>query len=181
MPVCLPACLIDCLAVCLLSACPNPAKHAKGVASADSNAASTNKPRRRNNPIPRPDLIQIDVPLQRDTRYLKNGYEYIDKDQYVIDRANVQAALQEARLIIAFKVFDTDDVSHPTTSLKRFWSKSGMDKTKPLQEVVAILLNAASNGLSSLNIFGHSQPRSATPPITRGSFQSRRPRSKLRQ
>ena len=67
----------------------------KKPSKSDGNAASsssTNKPRRRNNPLPRPDIIELDIPIEKDTRYLRNGYEYVDKAQYIIDRQSVQAA-----------------------------------------------------------------------------------------
>ena len=67
------------------------------------------KPKKRRN-NPRPEIVELDIPIEKDTRYLKNGYEYKSKEQYVMDREMVTAALREARRAIAVRVFDTDDV-----------------------------------------------------------------------
>ena len=114
--------------------------------SADGNAAGSGgtKPKRRNNP--RPDLVDLDIPMEQDTRYLRQGYVYTTKEQYAIDREHVKAALQEARMGIAAKIFDTMDANSPTAALRRFWAKTGVAKTKTLNEIVAILLNATSSG-----------------------------------
>ena len=86
---------------------PVAAKAAPSSSSSSSMAGT--KPKRRNNP--RPELVELDIPIEKDTRYLRNGYDYKSKEQYVIDREHVKAALQEARRTIAIRVFDTDDVN----------------------------------------------------------------------
>ena len=117
--------------------------------SADNKAAGGAKSKRKHNP--RPDLLVLpDIPLDCDTRRMGEGYVFVSKEKYALDKEMVTAAKRRARAEIAVKLFGTSDVATPTPTLIRFWLKTGVAKTKSLNEVVAMLINATHEGWTEL-------------------------------
>ena len=119
-----------------------------GVAT-DGSKAPANKPEAKPARAvnPRPDLLLLpEVSIENDTRRMTDGYTYTTREKFAQDKEFVRAAMQRARAKIATQLFGTTDVEDPTPTLKKFWRKTGLTKSKSLNEVVAILLNAPKVG-----------------------------------
>ena len=72
---------------------------------------------------------------------MNDGYVYTTREQFAKDKEFTRASMQRARAEIAMKLFGTANVATPTKTLERFWAKTGVAKTKTLNEIIAIILN----------------------------------------
>ena len=98
-----------------------------------------------------PELLPLEgIPIERDTRYHRRGYQYTTKEQWQADRSLVQMAMQDQRAEIAIKIFDTDNTATPTAFLRRFYAGTGVQKNKTMNHIVADLLNAGADGWPQL-------------------------------
>ena len=107
------------------------------------------KPQRLPQP---PGLVRLpEVPRERDTRFQGCGYVYVSQEQWKEDKDFVRFQLKLARSKIAQKIFDTEHETTQTSALKRFWASTGVSKTKPLNEVIADLVNSREGWIDLYN------------------------------